>query len=99
MADPEHDHGFVYDIQGRVDLLQSPFFDLNLEVDDTVDNYVHRILFTLVPSIEELLPSGQWQIIGYPPASSSPATSPASNTLGISCFLVASLGLLIFYFR
>ncbi|KAL0903926.1 hypothetical protein M5K25_025989 [Dendrobium thyrsiflorum] len=92
MADLEHDHGFIYDFQERVDLLQSPFFDLNLEVDDTVDDYVDRILFTLVPSIEEHQPSGQWRIIGRPPTSSPPATSPASNTVGISYLLVASLG-------
>ncbi|KAL0913783.1 hypothetical protein M5K25_017270 [Dendrobium thyrsiflorum] len=79
-------------IKGRVDLLQWPFFDLNLEVDNTVDNYMDCILFTLVSSIEEHLPSGQWRIIGHPPASSSPATSPASNTVGTSCFLAASLG-------
>ncbi|KAL0927221.1 hypothetical protein M5K25_001383 [Dendrobium thyrsiflorum] len=91
MADPEHDHGFVYDAQGRVDLLRSPFFDVNLAVDDTVDNYVDRILFTLVPSVEEHLPSGNWRIIGRPPTSSLPATSPTNNTVGISCLLVASL--------
>ncbi|KAL0913628.1 hypothetical protein M5K25_017106 [Dendrobium thyrsiflorum] len=92
--------GFLaYDVQGRTDLLQSPFFDLNLEVDDIVDNYVDRILFTLVPSIDKHLPFGHWRLIGRPPTSSPPATSPASNTIGISCLLVVSLGLLILFFR
>ncbi|KAL0906257.1 hypothetical protein M5K25_024735 [Dendrobium thyrsiflorum] len=53
MADPEHDHGFVYDFQGRVDIHQSSFFNLNLEIYDTIDNYVDRILFTLTSYIEE----------------------------------------------
>ncbi|KAL0913260.1 hypothetical protein M5K25_016707 [Dendrobium thyrsiflorum] len=38
MADPEVDHGFVYDDQGLVDILQSPFFNPNPEVDNTVKN-------------------------------------------------------------
>ncbi|KAL0904970.1 hypothetical protein M5K25_027137 [Dendrobium thyrsiflorum] len=80
MADPEHNHGFVYDVHGRTDLLRSPFFDLNLEVDDTVDDYVYRILFTLVPSIEEHLPIRHRRLIGRPPTS-PPATSPASCTI------------------
>ncbi|KAL0904823.1 hypothetical protein M5K25_026978 [Dendrobium thyrsiflorum] len=69
MADPEHDHGFVFDVHGRTDLLQSTFFDLNLEIDDTVDDYVDHILFTLVPSVEEHLPFGHWRLIGRPPTS------------------------------
>ncbi|KAH0462283.1 hypothetical protein IEQ34_009858 [Dendrobium chrysotoxum] len=37
MADLELDHGFVYDDQCHVDILNSPFFDLNLEIDQTVE--------------------------------------------------------------
>ncbi|KAL0908036.1 hypothetical protein M5K25_022501 [Dendrobium thyrsiflorum] len=91
MIDPEVDHGFIYDHQGLVDILQSPFFDLNLEVDNTIDNYVDRILFTLAPFIEEHLPSGHWRIIGHPPVSSSPVNFRWINTLSITSLLVASL--------
>ncbi|KAL0911334.1 hypothetical protein M5K25_019468 [Dendrobium thyrsiflorum] len=52
-----------------------------------MDNYVDRVLFTLVPSIEEHLPTGHWRIIGRPSNSPSPATSPTTNTLGITCLL------------
>ncbi|KAL0915079.1 hypothetical protein M5K25_015480 [Dendrobium thyrsiflorum] len=79
---PERDHGFVYDDQGQTDLLQSTFFDVNLEVDDTVDEYIDRIIFTLAPAIEEHLPTGHWRVIGRPSTSPPPATSPTNNTIG-----------------
>ncbi|KAL0909408.1 hypothetical protein M5K25_020277 [Dendrobium thyrsiflorum] len=63
-----------------VDILQSSFFDPNPEVDDTVDDYIDRIIFTLAPSIEEHLPTGSWRIIGHPSTSPPPATSPTNNT-------------------
>ncbi|KAL0906258.1 hypothetical protein M5K25_024736 [Dendrobium thyrsiflorum] len=91
MADPEHDHGFVYDFQGRVHIHQSSFFNLNLDIDDTVDNYVDRILFTLTSAIEEHEVSGQWRIIGHPLTPFPPANFPLSNTTGVSCFLMALL--------
>ncbi|KAL0905313.1 hypothetical protein M5K25_023723 [Dendrobium thyrsiflorum] len=99
MADLEVDHGFVYDDQGRTNILGSPFLDLNLDVDDSVEDYVDRILFTLAPSIEEHIPTGLWIIISYPSDPLSPATSPTNYTLGITCLLVASLGLLSIYLR
>ncbi|KAL0922245.1 hypothetical protein M5K25_006216 [Dendrobium thyrsiflorum] len=92
MADPECDHGFIYNHQGLVDILQSSFFDLNLKVDNTVDNYVDRILFTLAPSIEEHLPSGHWRLIEHPPVSPHPVNFPWINTLGVFSLLVAPLG-------
>ncbi|KAL0927229.1 hypothetical protein M5K25_001391 [Dendrobium thyrsiflorum] len=88
MADPEVDHGFVYDNQGRTDILESPFFDLNLDMDDSVEDYVDRILFTLAPSIEEHISVGHWVIIGHPSNPPSPATSPTNYTLGVTCLLV-----------
>ncbi|KAL0903820.1 hypothetical protein M5K25_025873 [Dendrobium thyrsiflorum] len=91
MADPEVDHGFIYDHQGLVDILQSSFFDLNLEVDNTVDDYVDRILFTLAPSIAKHLPFGRWRLIGHPPVSSSLVNFPWINTLGVASLLVAFL--------
>ncbi|KAL0916447.1 hypothetical protein M5K25_013963 [Dendrobium thyrsiflorum] len=96
MADPKRDHGFLYNPQGLVDILQSPFFDLNLEVDDSVEDYVNRILFTLAPSIEEHLPTGHWRIIGHPPTSPPLANLPWIKTLGILLLVVASLRLLRF---
>ncbi|KAL0915441.1 hypothetical protein M5K25_015859 [Dendrobium thyrsiflorum] len=99
MVDPEIGHGFVYNSQGQVDILRSPFFDLNLEVDDTVNNYVDCIIFTLVPSIEEHLPSGQWRISGHPPTSSSPATFPLGKAVGVLLLSMASFSLLKFFSR
>ncbi|KAL0915409.1 hypothetical protein M5K25_015821 [Dendrobium thyrsiflorum] len=66
MADPERDSGFVYNEQGLVDILQSPFFDLNPEVDDSVDEYVECIIFTLSNAIEEQLFTVQGQITAKP---------------------------------
>ncbi|KAL0906882.1 hypothetical protein M5K25_025412 [Dendrobium thyrsiflorum] len=60
MADPEQDHGFVYDDQGQVDILNSPFFDINPEVDPTVEEYVDRIVFTLTAAIDDQLSSVQF---------------------------------------
>ncbi|KAL0909499.1 hypothetical protein M5K25_020373 [Dendrobium thyrsiflorum] len=55
MADPEVDHEFVYNEEGFIDLLRSPFFDFNPEVDDFVEEYVERILFTLADFIKEFM--------------------------------------------
>ncbi|KAL0909034.1 hypothetical protein M5K25_023556 [Dendrobium thyrsiflorum] len=63
MADPELDHGFVYDDQGQVDILKSPFFDVNLEIDHTVEEYVDGIIFSLASTIYEQLSSVQWRIV------------------------------------
>ncbi|KAL0926504.1 hypothetical protein M5K25_002742 [Dendrobium thyrsiflorum] len=99
MADPDVDHGFLYDEQGLLDILRSLFFDPNPEVDDTVDNYIDRIIFTLAPSIEENLPSGQWKITSRSHAPSPPANFPWIPTLGVLSLLVASSELLRFFFR
>ncbi|KAL0916395.1 hypothetical protein M5K25_013902 [Dendrobium thyrsiflorum] len=53
MADHEQDHGFIYDDQGQDDILNSPFFDINPEVDSTVEEYVERIVFTLAAAIDD----------------------------------------------
>ncbi|KAL0913675.1 hypothetical protein M5K25_017152 [Dendrobium thyrsiflorum] len=62
MVDPELDSGFVYKEQGFIDILLSSFFDLNPEVDDSVEEYVERIIFTLSNAVEEQLSTVQWQI-------------------------------------
>ncbi|KAL0914210.1 hypothetical protein M5K25_017722 [Dendrobium thyrsiflorum] len=55
MADPELDSSFVYNEQGFIDILRSPFFDLNPEVDNSVEKYVERIIFTISNAVEEQL--------------------------------------------
>ncbi|KAL0925847.1 hypothetical protein M5K25_004218 [Dendrobium thyrsiflorum] len=99
MADPEVDHGFLYDDQGLVDILRSPFFDPNPEVDDTVDDYIECIIFTLAPSIKEHIPSGQWTITGRSHASSPSANLQWVPTLSVLSLVVTSSGLLRFFFR
>ncbi|KAL0906506.1 hypothetical protein M5K25_025004 [Dendrobium thyrsiflorum] len=42
------DHGFLYDDQGRVDILGSPFFDIEFGNDRTADEYVDRIIYQSV---------------------------------------------------
>ncbi|KAL0919533.1 hypothetical protein M5K25_011632 [Dendrobium thyrsiflorum] len=86
MADPEVDHDFVFDDQGQTDILGSPFFDLNLDVDDSVEGFVDRILFTLVPSIEEHIPIGHWKIVSRPSNSPPLATSSTNYTIEF-CFI------------
>ncbi|KAL0916413.1 hypothetical protein M5K25_013921 [Dendrobium thyrsiflorum] len=83
MADPEVDNGFMYDSQGRVDILLSPFFDPNGEIEDTVDDYVDRILFQLTETIDEQRPAGQWRIVGRPLASSPPINFPLIKTIDV----------------
>ncbi|KAH0460740.1 hypothetical protein IEQ34_008315 [Dendrobium chrysotoxum] len=48
MADPDLDFGIVYDEQGFIHILHSTFFDVNPRIDNTFDEYVERILDTLV---------------------------------------------------
>ncbi|KAL0923683.1 hypothetical protein M5K25_007749 [Dendrobium thyrsiflorum] len=80
MADPELDHGFVFDPQGRVDILQSLFFDIDFDIDPSVEDYINRILFTLSNVIDEHQLSVQWQILQHTPVISSPTNSSLSNT-------------------
>ncbi|KAL0913043.1 hypothetical protein M5K25_016474 [Dendrobium thyrsiflorum] len=60
MADPANDHGFIYDDQGKVDNIKSPFFDFSPGVDQSVEEYVDRIVFQLAATIDEQLSSVQW---------------------------------------
>ncbi|PKU71295.1 hypothetical protein MA16_Dca007292 [Dendrobium catenatum] len=45
MADPEIDHGFLFDEQGRTNILASSFFDVQLGHDETVEGYIDRIRY------------------------------------------------------
>ncbi|KAL0908505.1 hypothetical protein M5K25_023001 [Dendrobium thyrsiflorum] len=98
MADPERDHGFVFDDQGRVDVLKSPFFDINLEVDATVEDYVDRIFYCLTTAIDDYYPSIQWQVLHHPPTP-SPASFSLGGTISNLLLLVASLVLLKLFSR
>ncbi|KAL0905189.1 hypothetical protein M5K25_027376 [Dendrobium thyrsiflorum] len=70
MANPEYDHGFVYDHQGLADVLQSPFFYVDPEIDETVEEYLDRILFALTTAIEQRHLAVQWKVTQHPPTSS-----------------------------
>ncbi|KAL0905351.1 hypothetical protein M5K25_023763 [Dendrobium thyrsiflorum] len=91
MGDPNVDHGFYYDDQGRVDVLHSPFFDVAFGNDTTADEYVERILYQLTLAIEDQFPARRWCLVSCRPSSPNPATSPATSTRGIPLLLVASL--------
>ncbi|PKU83979.1 hypothetical protein MA16_Dca006454 [Dendrobium catenatum] len=55
MADPDLNYGIADDEQGFVHILHSTFFDVNPNIDNTVEEYVERILDTLIEAIEEQL--------------------------------------------
>ncbi|PKU80665.1 hypothetical protein MA16_Dca012423 [Dendrobium catenatum] len=82
MTDPDVDLGFVYDNQGRTDIPRSTFFDLNLNVDDSVEGYIDNITFTLAPAIEEHLPIRSLWIVGRPQIHPSPAIFPSMKIIG-----------------
>ncbi|KAL0909861.1 hypothetical protein M5K25_020768 [Dendrobium thyrsiflorum] len=92
MGDPDIDHGFLYDYQGRVDILISPFFDVPFGNDNTAGEYVDRILYQLTLAIEEQIPAGRWYLVSHPPTSFDPATAPTTTTRSVLLLLVASLG-------
>ncbi|PKU77848.1 hypothetical protein MA16_Dca005680 [Dendrobium catenatum] len=66
MVDPDLDSGFVYNEQGFVDILRSTFFDINTEIDNSTEEYLDQIIFSLSESIEEKLANVQWQITSVP---------------------------------
>ncbi|KAL0920381.1 hypothetical protein M5K25_009512 [Dendrobium thyrsiflorum] len=79
--DPYVDHGFVFDDQGRTDILASPFFNVHFGNDETADDYVDRILYQLTLSLEEHIPPGRWYIVNNPSSSPNSTTSPATTIL------------------
>ncbi|KAL0928276.1 hypothetical protein M5K25_000148 [Dendrobium thyrsiflorum] len=84
MEDPDVDHEFLYDEQGRVDILQSPFFNVTFGSDRTVDEYVDRIIYQLTFAIEDRIPQGRWYLIGRPSTPPNLAPNPATTTRGTS---------------
>ncbi|KAL0914379.1 hypothetical protein M5K25_014723 [Dendrobium thyrsiflorum] len=66
MADPERDFSIIYDDQSLIQILQSPFFDVDLEVDHTVNDYIDRILETVVLAVEDQLGTVEWRLAADP---------------------------------
>ncbi|KAI0512409.1 hypothetical protein KFK09_008548 [Dendrobium nobile] len=84
MADPELEWGLVFDAQGNLDVLRSPFFDAGFESDeDTVGDYLDRILPSLIKVIDRQRPDYEWTIDGRPPVP-PPHPTPSSLSLRIS---------------
>ncbi|KAL0926217.1 hypothetical protein M5K25_002429 [Dendrobium thyrsiflorum] len=100
MADPDVDHGFVFDEQGRTDVLRSPFFYVHFSQDDvTADNYHDRILYQLTLSIEEHIRPSQWVIIGRRPTPPTTVTFPPTKVFGLLFLVVVSCLVWIFALR
>ncbi|KAL0912112.1 hypothetical protein M5K25_018062 [Dendrobium thyrsiflorum] len=99
MGDPDVDHGFLYDDQGRMDILGSPFFDVHFGNDETANEYIDRILYQLTLSIEEHIPPGRWYLVSRPLTSSDLTTAPTTTTRGFYLLLVALLALRHSFFR
>ncbi|KAL0916226.1 hypothetical protein M5K25_013719 [Dendrobium thyrsiflorum] len=83
MGDPDVDHGFVFDDQGRTNILRSPFFDVHFGADKMADDYVDRILYQLTLTIEQHNLPGRWYIVNRPSTSTDLATSPTTSTRGV----------------
>ncbi|KAL0911330.1 hypothetical protein M5K25_019463 [Dendrobium thyrsiflorum] len=99
MGDPEVDSGFVFDEEGRTDILGSLFFDVFFGADETVDDYLDRILYQLSLSLEEHIRPGRWIIIGHRPPPPTPTTFPSSRILSASFLIIISLIVWCFTFH
>ncbi|PKU80165.1 hypothetical protein MA16_Dca021340 [Dendrobium catenatum] len=99
MADLELEWGLVF-AHGNLDIQRSPFFNAGFDSDNnTVGNYLDRILPTLIHVIDKQRPDSEWIIDSRPPAPPNPASFPATSPLKITCLLVASLSLLTIFLR
>ncbi|KAL0923290.1 hypothetical protein M5K25_007341 [Dendrobium thyrsiflorum] len=78
--------------RARVDILQSPFFDVTFGNDRTADEYIDRIIYQLTLAIEDQIPQGRWYIISRPSTSPDLDPTPATTTRGI---LLPTIALLI----
>ncbi|KAL0924847.1 hypothetical protein M5K25_005705 [Dendrobium thyrsiflorum] len=95
MADPDVDHGFVYDDQGRTDILGSPFFDVHFgngerlhQSDSLPIDLVNRRTYlagTLVPH----LPPTDLSHFGYCSNDYNPKLLPSLGGI-TKCGLLAS---------
>ncbi|KAI0519182.1 hypothetical protein KFK09_006625 [Dendrobium nobile] len=90
MADPELEWGLVFDAQGNLDVLRSPFFDAGFESDeDTVGDYLERILPSLIKVIDRQRPEYNWSIDGR---SSTPLPNPAPSSPSLRIYGTVFLG-------
>ncbi|PKU61195.1 hypothetical protein MA16_Dca022907 [Dendrobium catenatum] len=62
MADPKTEYNLTWDEDGFTDILRSTFFDMNLRIDHTVEDYLERILDILVEAIDEHFEGVEWRI-------------------------------------
>ncbi|PKU74044.1 hypothetical protein MA16_Dca011754 [Dendrobium catenatum] len=80
MADPEVDHDFAYNEQGEIDIFLSSY-EPDWEYDITAERFVNRIVYCLAGTIALQRPRSLWILLGRPPASPSPVSSPATSPL------------------
>ncbi|KAI0511557.1 hypothetical protein KFK09_012187 [Dendrobium nobile] len=62
---PEVDHGFAYNPLGDIDILHSPFYEPDWEYDESVEDYVNRIIYCLAETIDLQKTKMLWLIIGH----------------------------------
>ncbi|PKU72197.1 hypothetical protein MA16_Dca006790 [Dendrobium catenatum] len=95
MADPEFEWGLVFNADGNLNILRSPFFEVGFEDDATVGDYLDRVVPTLASIIDRQRPNYDWSINSRSFLLSSPlSTFPWFKAVGVATVLVASLGLL-----
>ncbi|KAL0908263.1 hypothetical protein M5K25_022749 [Dendrobium thyrsiflorum] len=82
-GDPDVDHSFYYDEQGRVDILNSPFFDVSFGNDPTAEDYVERIIYQLTLAIEEQIPTGRWCLVSRRPTPLASTSSKSATNPGL----------------
>ncbi|KAL0909550.1 hypothetical protein M5K25_020428 [Dendrobium thyrsiflorum] len=100
MVEPDVDHGFIIDDQGRADILRSPFFDVYFSHDNEIaDDYIDQILYQLTRSIEEHIRPGQWVIISCRPPPPTPTTFPSTTAFGFTFLVVISFLVWFFVLR
>ncbi|PKU88026.1 hypothetical protein MA16_Dca019476 [Dendrobium catenatum] len=99
MVDPEIDSGLVFDIYGDIHITRSPFFDVGFSSDDTVEDYLNRILPTLVDAIDDKFQDYDWTIDGHPPASPpSPPLFPLPSLRIIGAVYLGVISFLVWFF-
>ncbi|PKU67774.1 hypothetical protein MA16_Dca016943 [Dendrobium catenatum] len=93
MADPEIDHDFDYNSQGEIDILRSHFYETEWGYDDSIEDYVNRILFCLAETIELQQPRVTWHLIrrSTPPP---PTTFSWIKAFGVATILASSFSVL-----
>ncbi|PKU85462.1 hypothetical protein MA16_Dca003202 [Dendrobium catenatum] len=97
MADPEFEWGLVFNANGSLNILRSPFFDAGFEHEDTVGEYFERILPSLVHVIDRQFQDYIWTITGrHPPPPPPAATSLVTKSF--VCFSVVVLSIFAWFF-